>query len=421
VSDMSLVVMDPEGRLLELAVVPPQVDPDSNPAPVDWRPLFDAAELDMTAFAPVESQWTPRDFADTRAAWTGPLPGVAGQQLRVEAGAYRGKPTYFQLVAPWTRPSRMAATIAERSRVSWLSALGTIAVFLMLVAAGLIARHNLRKGRGDRAGAFRLAAFVSAVAFVVWVLNAKHVADPNVEMGRFFTGLPLWATGLLWLLYLAVEPYIRRFWPSTLVSWSRLMANQWRDPLVGRDILFAVGLGVLIHVLSTGSFLLTRRLGYALPPDVPSLDQLLGTRYVLADVGNRVFNALLNALFAVFGMVLIKIILKREWAAVIMAIALFTFTSSRGLDDVGSRALNLAFLVTFLTIIVLTIKRLGLLATVVLFLVEFIVSNAVITHDPSSWFFADSMLVLLIPAALALYGFWASRGGEPLLGRRLLD
>ena len=181
-------------------------------------------------------------------------------------------------------------------------------------------------------------------------------ADPNVEMGRFFTGIPLWVTGLLWLLYLAVEPYIRRFWPSTLVSWSRLLANQWRDPLVGRDILFAVGLGVLMHVLATGSFLLTRRLGYAIPPDIPSLDQLLGTRYVLADVGNRVFNALLNALFAVFGMVLLKIILKREWAAVIMAIALFTFTSSRGLDDVGSRAINLTFLVMFLTIIVLTIS-----------------------------------------------------------------
>ena len=26
------------------------------------------------------------------------------------------------------------------------------------------------------------------VAFGVWVLNAKHVADPNTEMGRFFTG-----------------------------------------------------------------------------------------------------------------------------------------------------------------------------------------------------------------------------------------
>ena len=66
-------------------------------------------------------------------------------------------------------------------------------------------------------------------------------------MNRLFVTQPLWAAGLLWVLYLAVEPYVRRFWPATIVSWSRLMARQWRDPLVGRDILFGVALGVLIR------------------------------------------------------------------------------------------------------------------------------------------------------------------------------
>jgi hypothetical protein len=31
------------------------------------------------------------------------------------------------------------------------------------------------------------------------------------------------------------------------------------------------------------------------------------------------------------------------------------------------------------------------------------------------------MLLMMIPAALAGYGFYISRGGEPLFGRRLLD
>jgi hypothetical protein len=31
------------------------------------------------------------------------------------------------------------------------------------------------------------------------------------------------------------------------------------------------------------------------------------------------------------------------------------------------------------------------------------------------------MMMLLIVAAMAVYGFYASRGGEPLPGRRLLD
>ena len=40
---------------------------------------------------------------------------------------------------------------------------------------------------------------------------------------------------------------------------------------------------------------------------------------------------------------------------------------------------------------------------------------------PVEWFFGDSLLLIAIAAALALYGFYISRGGEPLLGRRILD
>jgi eukaryotic-like serine/threonine-protein kinase len=421
VSGMTTVVLDPEGRLIRFAAVPPQLDPGAKPAPVAWKPLFDAAEIDPAAFTPAEPEWTPLNFADTRVAWTGSQPGLPGQPLRIEAGAYRGKPVYFYQIAAWTPPSRMPSTIAERGRISWASALATLAIFSMFVAAALIARHNLRKGRGDRRGAFQLAAFVSVVAFGVWLLNAKHVADPNTEMGRFFTGQPLWAAGLLWVLYLAVEPYVRRFWPSTVVSWSRLMARQWRDPLVGRDILFGIALGALIRVIGLASTVLAHRLGQPAPPDVPSLEELLGTRFVLAQVGNQVFNAVLNALFVVFGMVLLKIIVRREWAAVTVAIALFTFTTSRSIGDSPAWFISLAAVVLFIAVIVLTVKYLGLLSTLMLFLVDFIISNTPFTLDVSRWFFADSLIALLIPLAMAAYGFYVSRGGEPLFGRRLLD
>jgi serine/threonine-protein kinase len=425
VADMSMVVLDPEGRLVSMAVVPPQLDPPPvsgpPPGPVDWKPLFDAAGLDIGTFTTVAPEWTPSHYADTRAAWTGPQPAIPDLQLRIEAGTYRGNPVYFLRAAAWTRPSRAATTIVEHSSVTWAAALTTIAISLMFVAAGLIARHNVRKGRGDRRGAFQLAAFVSVVAFFVWLLNAKHVANPNIEMGRFFEGQPLWAAGLLGLLYLAVEPYVRRFWPTTVVSWSRLMARQWRDPLVGRDILFGVALGVLVHVLQLGSGVLTQKLGHVLPPAVPALDDLLGTRFVLAEMGDQVFNAVLNAIFCVFGMVLLKIMVRSEWAAVGVAIVFFTFTSSRSMSGTGVFAINLATLVLFISIIVLTIQRLGLLATVVLFLTDFVIADAAITLDTSRWFFADSLLVLLVPVTMACYGFYASRGGEPLLGRRMLD
>jgi hypothetical protein len=424
ISGMSLVVIDPEGRLQRLSVIPPQLDPPSPKSgfgETNWKTLFDAARLDLSAFTPVEPEWTPALYADTRSAWTGPLPGVPGETLRIEAAAYRGKVVYFHQIARWTTPARMPATVAERSRVRWSSALVQLVVLSMLVAAALIARHNIRKGRGDRSGAFKLAAVISLAAIGVWLLDSTHFADPGLEMGRFFVGQPLWAAGLLWLLYLALEPYVRRFWPTTLVSWSRLMAGQWRDPLVGRDILFGCALGAVMTVIGFSTDYINLSLGYASPPPVPELRQLFGTHVVIARQLNQVFNAVLNALFAVFAMVLLKMFVKRERVAVLLAIVLAFLLAARGVFDGGSVAINAGAALLMIGILVLTIDRLGLVATVALFLTNTMMSGAAVTLDSSKWFFGNALLLLAMPTALALYGFYVSRGGEGVFGRRLLE
>jgi len=423
VSGMTSVTTDPEGRLIRLLVVPPQVEQRqaAPPAPMNWKPLFDAAGLDMQAYTPSESQWTPFHYADTRAAWNGPMPNLPGQSQRIEAAAYRGKPIYFQQIAPWTLPSRDPQTIAERRQIRWSTVIQELVVLCMLGAAALIARHNLHKGRGDRRGASQLAGALTIIAAVVWLLDSKHFADLGLEMSRFFTGLPLWAAGLLWLLYMALEPYVRRFWPATVVSWSRLMARQWRDPLVGRDILFGVSLGLLITVLGhTGDYISLLR-GRPTPPLLPELRELLGTQVIIARTLNQAFNAVVNSLFGVFALVLLKMFLKRETLAAGAAIVLATLLAARGIFTGGSPILNGALAVTMITIIVLTIQRLGLVATVVMFLVNLTTESAVITLDSSKWFFGDSLLLIAIPVGLAVYGFYVSRGGEPLLGTRLLD
>jgi hypothetical protein len=432
ISGMSIVVIDPQGRLIRLAVVPPQFDPapadgsresggGAAPQAVNWKPLFDAAGLDPALFKAAPPEWTPTMYADTRMAWTGRLPGLPGQQLRIEGGAYRGQPVYFYPVAPWTTTSRMANTIAQRNKVTWTSVLVKLVIFAMFVAGALIARHNIRKGRGDRRGAAQLSGLLLVAALSVWVLDSKHVADPNIEMTRFFIGQPLWAIGLLWLLYLAVEPYVRRFWPATLVSWSRLMARQWRDPLVGRDVLFGVALGAALCALSVSATYAASRLGRAWTPDVRDLQELLGTSAVVARTLNQIFSAVLNAIFCLFGMVLLKLIVRREWVASITAIALAMLLAVNGSLQGELAMLNIASALVMVAIIVLTIQRLGLVATTVMFFVYFTLSNAIVTLDTSRWFFADSLVQLLIPVGLTIYGFYVSRGGEPLFGRRLLE
>ena len=80
---------------------------------------------------------------------------------------------------------------------------------------------------------------------LAWLFLANHIAG-GLEVPVCFIG---WAQALLkasffWICYLALEPHIRRLWPQVLISWSRLVNGQWRDPLVGQNVLLGVLAGV---------------------------------------------------------------------------------------------------------------------------------------------------------------------------------
>ena len=60
------------------------------------------------------------------------------------------------------------------------------------------------------------------------------------------------AAGPIMTLYLAVEPFVRRVWPTMLVSWSRLLSRTrttWRDPVIGRSVLAGLVAGVVLLFL----------------------------------------------------------------------------------------------------------------------------------------------------------------------------
>ena len=240
-SGMVSLETSPSGSLFSFQAVPPQVDP--SPAPTgepDWAPLFAAAGLDAARFKPVTPKWNPLAASDRRAAWEGEYPGLPGVPLRVEAAAYRGRPVFFSTIGPWTRPRMMQAykpsTSEKLSDMSWILVLVTT-----LCVGAYLARRNLRLGRGDRRGASRFAAAVFAISAAAWIFGGTHVAS-SAEFGLIVmrVGWSLFLAGAVWMVYVAVEPYVRKYWPGVLIGWSRLLAGRWQDPLVGRDILVGV-------------------------------------------------------------------------------------------------------------------------------------------------------------------------------------
>src|SRR5271165_4944070 len=172
VSGMTLVNLNTLGRLTQLIAIPPQVEkPAGAASSPDWAPLFSAAGLDPSKWPPAQPMWTPPVYSDARAAWTGSLAERPGIPIRIEAAAYRGKPVYFELIGPWTRAERMQ--MYQQTAGKRASLVISIVFFLsVLVGSAMLARRNLHLGRGDRRGAFRLAAFVFAAWAVACVFGA---------------------------------------------------------------------------------------------------------------------------------------------------------------------------------------------------------------------------------------------------------
>src|SRR5207244_4245124 len=72
-----------------------------------------------------------------------------------------------------------------------------------------------------------------------WALDTDHHAALPVEWSSFVinAGIGLFVAAIAWLLYVALEPIIRRSHPHLVVSWARLLAGRCKDPGVGRDVL----------------------------------------------------------------------------------------------------------------------------------------------------------------------------------------
>jgi len=125
------------------------------------------------------------------------------------------------------------------------------------MVGGWLAYRHLRDGRGDLGGAWRLAIAMGIANLAAWIVTGSHVATPaelSLMNGAVATSALL---GLaVWALYLAFEPYARRLLPRQLTSWTRLLAGELGDPLVGRDLLLGLAVSSALTVLSAGSFLL---------------------------------------------------------------------------------------------------------------------------------------------------------------------
>ncbi len=403
--------LDMRGHLVELYAVLPQLEEGDAGKP-DWARLFAEARLDLARFEPVAPKWTPRTYGDARLAWESALPGHADLKLRVEAASYRGWPVWFQVIYPWTRATKVGTYgLTPGQLVAWT----VLSLFLLCsaVAGGLLARRNLRLGRVDRRGAACVASFSLAIGMAVWALEADHLTEFNRELNLLARGLAaaLLNASLTGLLYLALEPYVRRLWPHALISWTRLLSGRWRDPLVGAHVLMGIvyAVAMMLTMISSRALLLAT----GDPPVFPltfSLDALFGPDQTLRFQLDRLVDSVTMGMGMVLLFVGLRFLFKRPWLAAVVAATIIGlpdafFSGTTPWIAVPVAAVLMGFYLAALV-------REGLLSLVVTLFVVGLVANMPLSLEFSKWYSMPTKLALALFVALLVFALRTALGED---------
>ena len=191
------------------------------------------------------------------------------------------------------------------------------------------------------------------------------------------------------------------------------MAGNFRDPMVGRDLLIGGLLG-LVH----GSCIV---LGAVLPRlfGIDSTPTVFGN--VLTFSGMRIMlgvfldSHLVMSIFFGFGflffLLLVYIILRRQWLAIsamfliVLAIELAAFASA------GPRYYWIISTLIALTLVTV-VARFGLLAIMAQQLFFFLAIMHPMTTDFSVWYAPSTVFALGLIVGIAVCGFYISLGGQ---------
>jgi hypothetical protein len=413
-----LTILDTEGRLISLRAVPVQTKTSTGaPQTPDWKVLFAESGLDPTHWTPTEPQSIPPFYADIMAAWQGSLPSRPNTFVRIEAAAVHGKPVSFDVIGPWTRAARIGPSLTTGARIS-MAAL--VSALVALVIGGLFfARRNMRLGRGDRRSATRLALFVGVLNLLSFNLSVHHISTFwEVRQLILSVALSLFFGALSWITYMAMEPFVRRQWPQILVSWTRLLSGDWKDPLVARDTFVGCAFGVLtLCILVLAYVVVPWSLGYVDlgMPRTFRLDAVAGIRFFASMVADTISWSVILFLARVALLFFLRILLRNQKAALAAAVVFAALFNGPG------NLWEFAIVLVVSSLYFYVLMRFGLVAAVIFDAYFTLLDTLPTTLDASAWYSPYGFAALAIFAAIVIYAFRFSLGGRPLLASSHLD
>ncbi|HET9950757.1 MAG TPA: serine/threonine-protein kinase, partial [Candidatus Eisenbacteria bacterium] len=421
------IVLDMEGRLLALQALPPAGADTLAPRTANWAEVLDAAGRDPARVVAVPPPAAFVAHGDTVAAWR--LSDSTAAETTLVAAAIDGHVVQVETYAGAGRnPLGKLAVAAEDFKPT--AQIWIVVLFfnvIPLLGSIFLARQNLRAKRGDVRGAI-----VVGISIVV-VYLLEHLFSANVgEIGLFSIlmggvgGQPLGHALIhgvtMALAYLAIEPYVRRLWPSVLVSWARLVAGRLRDPIIGRDVLIGVAFAALNQLAYLGIRALERQLGLSVEPPRLSgdmLDTMISAPQILSQVSYAMAIGFLRATTFYTILVIFRFVLRSNKLA---AIATLLFLALSELDY-GSKAVGVDALYGMLMIgvgVVIAL-RYGYVALLAAWFIGVLADSLAWSLDFNAWVAPQTMFAWGIVLALLGYGFVTAVGGKSIFSDPLSD
>lgn len=391
-NDSLEVVLDPRGRLVEFHAAPPLRKAHEPGLEPDWSRLFTAAGLDISKFTRTRPEFVPRTAYDRREAWRGFYPGATGTAVHVEAAEYEGKVSSFRVLTP-------DALSSLQYNTRYLPPFVLVFLVILPAFAMLAASRNVRRGRADQKGALRLSLFCGASALIRGLLLSHYTAAmAGVGIFKALRDASLTAVYMV-ILYLALEPYVRRRMPRTLISWNRILEGGWRNPLVGSDLLS----GLVVFGVGETCMGLLRLLNPQLPEmPVSAIDWLGATLDHFQYALGGCFSFLLMLATARF-------VFRRTWiAAVVLTLALALAFSG------GSLGPKFAGSCIWFALLLFLLARFGLVSAFGFMFASELYLKMPLTLEFSRWYAWQGVCTVLLLFALGLIAFWINLGGRPL-------
>lgn len=399
------VVIDPQGSLLQLKVfgLEPITDDREQPK-LDWDDVLALADLQLADATEVDLVTDPPVFCTERMAWEF---GTGENKRMIQAGALRGKCNYFETCG-------INEVKLNEQEVTWMSTIGMAIFSLAKLTFVFLALVNLRTSRADLGGALRASAFIFGLYFIQEVLSLR-MKSPEFVRSIFIGLLEDRAFGHMighafhiCIIYLGIEPYVRKHWPRSLVGFTRLSGLRWTDPSVGQELLVGVSVGCL-GLMAMDSIAMA--IGVNTSEVATHVLRYCHPAVFVAALSNGIASAFLLAFVFASFCVIIRIFARR----VKFEIAITLFFGFLGLlmfqQVTEEKAWFMLFLPFMLPLIfVVLFLRVGFLAAYIAMFTAGSIRNA-LPVNPESWYVSYAVIAYAIPTILALLGFVTSQGG----------